>query len=200
MTPEAPRRRRLDAERSRTAVLDAAVRLFGHRPDAGMEAVAAAAGVTRQTVYAHFSSRDRLVSAVIDRVTEEALAAMDAADIDTGPAPEALLRLLDAGRRTSEAHPGAVHLAAAQGAPPAEDRTRHEPVAERLERLIRRGQAAGEFAAEPDAAWLVTAVIALAHAAGEDVRSGRRSGDEAAGALRTSVLRVVGADPRAAPS
>ncbi|MFE2932011.1 hypothetical protein [Streptomyces sp. NPDC059278] len=51
--------------------------------------------VTRQSVYAHFRSREQLLPAIVDRITEEIIAAMDAADLHTGPAADALLRLLD---------------------------------------------------------------------------------------------------------
>ncbi|MCF3123605.1 TetR/AcrR family transcriptional regulator [Streptomyces arenae] len=219
-----PARRRADAERSRAAVLDAAIRLLGERPSVGMEAVAAAAGVTRQTVYAHFASRDALLAAVVDRLTERTMEAMDAAAIDEGPAADALVRLLDAAWRTFEEHPFVLRIAAdpasagtsrararatTRGGSGDEarestrdgsgdeareaDRARHEPVAERYERLIRRGQAAGEFDAEVPADWLVAATIALGHAAGEQVTSGGMPPARAAETLRVSVLRVLGA-------
>jgi hypothetical protein len=40
-------------------------------------------------------------------------------------------------------------------------------------------------------AWIVTAVIALGHAAGQQVAAGRMSPDEAGAAYRDSVLRLV---------
>ncbi len=73
------------------SILDAAVQLVGERPDAGLEAIAAA-GVMRQTVYTHYPSREQLLAAVVDRVTEEVVAAMDAAEPDAGTAVDALLR------------------------------------------------------------------------------------------------------------
>ncbi|MFF0450163.1 TetR/AcrR family transcriptional regulator [Streptomyces sp. NPDC004609] len=195
----APRRRRADAERSRAAILDAAIRLLAESPDAGMGAIATAAGVTRQTVYAHFPSRDDLLSAVVDRVTEAATAAMDAAELDEGPAADALLRLLDVGWRMFERHP--VLLRTGSASMTQEDQqSRHISVADRLARLIQRGQKAGEFDPEQSPAWLVAATIALGHAAGDEVRAGRMSVTEAAEAARTAVLRVLGATaPHAAP-
>ncbi|OEV21023.1 TetR family transcriptional regulator, partial [Streptomyces nanshensis] len=80
------RTRRADARRSRASILDAAIRLLNERPDASVEAVATAAGVTRQTVYAHFPSRERLLAATLDRLTERTAAAMAAAEPDSGPA------------------------------------------------------------------------------------------------------------------
>ncbi|GAA2488076.1 TetR/AcrR family transcriptional regulator [Streptomyces gobitricini] len=190
MTSKAPGRRRADAERSKAAILDAAVRLLAGQPDAGMRAIAAEAGVTRQTVYAHFASRDELLAAVVDRVTREATAAMDAAGLDDGPASAALLRLLDIGWRSFAQHPV---LLQAGPVPQAS----HEPVTDRLVRLIRRGQAAGEFDAGASPHWLAAATVALGHAAGDEVGAGRMSPDEAAAAVRTAVLRTLGTRPAA---
>lgn len=190
-TSQTPRRRRADAERSRAAILDAAIRLLGERPDAGVEAIAGAAGVTRQTVYAHFPSRKDLIATVLDHLTGETMAALDAADLDDGPATAALLRLLDVSWQTFDRYPALVQL----GAEPVtakEDHERHTPVTERLARLVRRGQKAGEFDRGLSVDWLVAATIALGHAAGAEVAAGRMSSKKAVATLRTSVLRVFG--------
>ncbi|MFI7015193.1 TetR/AcrR family transcriptional regulator [Streptomyces sp. NPDC050164] len=194
-SPSAVRRRRADAERSRAAVLDAAVQLLAERPDAGMAAIAAAAGVTRQTVYAHFGTRDTLLEAVADRITEQAMAAMDAAEVEDGSALEALLRLQDIGWQLFERHPVLLELGTASTSAEA-DRSRHEPVAARLTRLIERGQATGEFDRTPPAAWLVAAVTALGHAAGDEVGAGRMTVAEAAACLRTATLGILGVQPQ----
>jgi AcrR family transcriptional regulator len=195
-----PRRRRADAERSRAAVLDAAVQLLNDRPDASIEAIAAAAGVTRQTVYAHYPSRDELLAAAVGRVTEEAVAAMDAADLDEGPAPAALLRLIDAGRRISERYPGLLLHVGSSPVSAEVEHERHAPVTDRLARVIRRGQETGEFDRRLSVDWLAAVTIGLGHAAGNEVAAGRMSGEQAAAALRTSLLRVFGAaEPAATP-
>ena len=61
-------RRRLQSEQTRGAVLDAAGRLFADRGWAGtgMREVAAAAGVSVETVYAGFGSKPELLKAVFD--------------------------------------------------------------------------------------------------------------------------------------
>ncbi|WP_197700250.1 hypothetical protein [Micromonospora echinaurantiaca] len=41
--------------------------------------------------------------------------------------------------------------------------------------------------------WLAATTIALGHAAGAEVAAGRMAADQAAAALRTSILRVYGA-------
>jgi len=65
---------RADARRNREAVLEAAVRLLGERPDASMQEVADASGVGRTTVYRHFPNREDLVKGLFMRVINETLA------------------------------------------------------------------------------------------------------------------------------
>jgi AcrR family transcriptional regulator len=185
------RRRRSDAERSAAAVLDAAVEILGRHPDATVEQVATAAGVTRQTVYAHYPSRPLLVAAIVDRITAEAVDALDAA-ADSGTVLEAILNWLDVTWRLFDRYPLMRHPAVIEVAPEESDR-QHTPVAARLEQLIRRGQAGGEFDGTLDAAWLVSATIALGHAAGGAVAAGRMTTAQAAQALRLSIQRIYGA-------
>ncbi|MBN6036468.1 TetR/AcrR family transcriptional regulator [Amycolatopsis sp. 195334CR] len=184
LTPK--RRRRADAERSAHAILAAASQVLGARPDASVEEIAEAAGVSRQTVYAHFPSREALAAAVVERVTAEAVAAMDAAKLDEGPAADAILRLFDASWRTFERYP---RLPAIAGA----DEQDHGTVLDRLDRVIRRGQEAGEFSRDQSPAWLAAAVVALGHAAGAEVGAGRMTAENATAAVRHSLLRVLGA-------
>jgi AcrR family transcriptional regulator len=174
------------------AILAAATRVLGERPQATIEDIAAAAGVSRQTVYAHYSSRDALLKAVINLITEEVVAAMDAADLDNGPAAAAILRLVDLSWRTFERYPLLLTLDAPTSRQ--EDRELHGPVLDRLERLVRRGQDVGEFDRRLPPGWLLAAVLALGHAAGEEVGSGRMSPAQARLAARQSILRVLGAD------
>ena len=178
-------------------MLDAAIRLLSGRPDAGMAAIAAAAGVTRQTVYAHFGTRDALLEAVAARLTQEAMAAMDAAEVEEGPALGALLRLQDIGWRLFTQNPvlNQIDTTDTQA-----DWARHEPVVARLTRLIEKGQAAGEFDPDPPAVWLVAAVMALGHSAGDGVAAGHMTVTEARACLRTATLGVLKAQPVRPPT
>ena len=92
-TAPPPRRRRSDARRSIDAIIGAARTVLGERPDASMEEIAAAAGVTRQTVYVHFPSRDALIAALLHAAGAETLAAIDAARLDTAPPADALRQI-----------------------------------------------------------------------------------------------------------
>lgn len=154
-----------------------------------MAAIAAEAGVTRQTVYAHFASREDLINAVVDRTTGRAAEAMQAADLDSGPATAALLRMLDVGWQFFRVSPLAHHVGAFARQ---RDEDRQLPVNHRLLRLVTRGQQAGEFTDTVTPQWLVTAIVAVSHAAGDEVRAGRMTQPEAQITLRDSVLRLVG--------
>ncbi len=80
----APARRRaehLGPERRRPLVLDAAQRIFVERGYAGssMDAIAAAAGVTKPVVYECYSSKEELFTALLEREEERLLATVGAA-------------------------------------------------------------------------------------------------------------------------
>lgn len=183
-------RRRADAQRSIAAILDAAVNVLNENPGASIEDVAAAAGVTRQTIYAHYPSREALVSAAIDRVTDDAVATMDAAHLDHDPPVTALLQLATAGWRTYERYPRLLRMAPLD---PHAEQDRHQPIRERLERLAKRGQHTGDFDRRFSPSWLATVAMALGHAAAEDIAAGRMPPDQASTALKHSILRVFGA-------
>lgn len=55
----APRR---DAASNREALLDAARAILNRDPEASLDTIAAAAGLTRRAVYGHFPSRNTLLA------------------------------------------------------------------------------------------------------------------------------------------
>lgn len=77
-----PVRRRADAIHNRRAILDAAMTLLAEHPNATLTDIATAAGLTRRTVYLHFSSRDELILAASRDIGEQ-IAARVAATPDT---------------------------------------------------------------------------------------------------------------------
>ena len=70
----APRPLRQDAVRNRRLLIDAAHRVFAHEGlDAGVETVAKRAGVGTGTLYRHFPSKDDLIAALVDDLSQEVL-------------------------------------------------------------------------------------------------------------------------------
>jgi AcrR family transcriptional regulator len=190
---QAPPRRRADAEHNIAAILEAAVGVLGERPDASMAEIAAAAGVARQTVYAHFESRDALLDAVAERALAEAVAAIDAAELERGAPADALARLVPAWWETVSRHARVLEALAA-AFPGTEDvHDFHSPILERLERLVRRGQRAGDFDRRLPAAWVAAAFLGLMHSAADEVAAGRLGDEAARAALERTVPRVFGA-------
>ncbi|MEU5951094.1 TetR/AcrR family transcriptional regulator [Streptomyces sp. NPDC047525] len=188
------RRRRADARRSIDAILNAARVVLGERPDAGMEDIAATAGVTRQTVYAHFASRDALVAALVESASAEYAALLDDAGLDTAPPAEALAQFLAAGWRFLDRYP-LVQNAAAAGIPrPHSDPHDFAPV--RLERLIQRGQHTGDFDPSLPADWLAAAAFGLQHTAAAQIAAGHLTAQEAEALCLESTLRLCGGKPR----
>ncbi|MDG4828769.1 TetR/AcrR family transcriptional regulator [Solwaraspora sp. WMMD1047] len=185
---EPKRRQRADARRSIAAVLDAAVALLGRRPDASMDEIAATAGVSRQTIYAHYSSRDALLHAVTRHITAEVARELGGLDLDRGSTVEALARWVDASWTLLERYP--VLLTPAIAAPGGDEQERHEPVTDGLVRLLDRGRRCREFDRAMPTTWYVAAIIGLGHAAGQEVIAGRMTQAEAGAAFREGVLRV----------
>ena len=169
-------------------MLSAAIDLLGRRPQANMEEIAAAAGVARQTVYAHYTSREKLLAAILDQITAETIAVFDRLDLDGLPAPAALGGWVEASWRILERYP--ILLTEAVALPPGDEVDRHLPISGRLVELLERGRAAGQFDSTPPVTWQIAAIVALGHAAGQEVSAGRMAPAAAGEAFRSGVLRL----------
>lgn len=172
--------------------MDAAAETLRERMDASVDDIARAAGVSRQTVYAHFPSRDALLAAVTERAVREAEAAIDVTEAGSLPPRQALTRVLDAGWRVAARYPVLWHLPAVAEE---EDASRHAPVLDPLAAIIRRGQETGDFDASLPPGYLLSAMLALGRTAESEVKAGRMTIDEASRAVHHSVLRLLGVPP-----
>ncbi|SKC35015.1 TetR/AcrR family transcriptional regulator [Krasilnikoviella flava] len=83
----------LDPDRTRSACLDVATELFYARGvDAvGVAEVCSTAGISKQTLYRHFGSKDGLVEAMVERRSERVWRWLEDAATAAGPAPQARL-------------------------------------------------------------------------------------------------------------
>jgi len=83
MTPE-PRTRapRRDATANREALLDAAREILNRDPEASLDTIASAAGLTRRAVYGHFPSRNTLLAELAERGAARVAAAVASAGSD----------------------------------------------------------------------------------------------------------------------
>jgi TetR/AcrR family transcriptional repressor of mexCD-oprJ operon len=181
--------RRATAERNVEAILDAAEALLTRGAAASTSAVAAEAGVSRVTVYAHFATREALLEGVAARAVGRASVALADARLDEGSALDALDRLiavawdhLDRG--------GAIARATSDQLPPAAMSRAHAALREPIGALARRGQAEGVFREDLPVGWLISSYFALMHACGEEVRAGTLAREDAVAILQPT-LRAV---------
>lgn len=88
-TPDQPGRApRRDATANRAALVEAAKTVLQQDPDASLETIATAAGLSRRAVYGHFPSRDDLVREVVTAGAARIAAAMPTS-ADLGALPPA---------------------------------------------------------------------------------------------------------------
>jgi TetR/AcrR family transcriptional repressor of mexCD-oprJ operon len=184
--------RRATAERNIEAILDAVERLLERGSQATIVGVAAEAGVSRVTVYAHFETREQLLEAVVERTVQRTTEALDAVEPERGPPLEALGRVIEVGWRDLDRN-NAIAQAAGEQLTAEALRRSHQPAHRRLRKLVDRGRRSGDFRTDVPAEWLVTAFHALIHAAGDDVRAGRIRAGAALDALRKTMRDVFSA-------
>jgi AcrR family transcriptional regulator len=186
VTPQTTDRRRAIANRNVQAILDAAEELLGQQVPVTIAAVAAQAGVSRVTVYAHFATAEALLEAVVERAVGHAAAALAAADPGVGAPAGALARLVATGWRELGRNAAMAQAAAARLSADAMARA-HQTAHEQLAELVARGRRTGAFRTDVPESWLATCCLALFHSCAEEVRAGRLDPAEAERVLTTTI-------------
>lgn len=188
--PTSPRRR-ADAVRSREAVLAACLALLDRGEDPSLGQVAAEAGVTRQTIYAHFGSRDALLRAAVRVLSEEVAAGLATTEPRTGDLGAAVDRWCATVWRILAGRPALLNPALAAVGAGEDVLDAHETVITELQVLARRARRERGLPRQLTTDWLIRAVLALGHAAGEEVGAGRMTRAAAGVAFRAGVRGVL---------
>jgi AcrR family transcriptional regulator len=183
-------KRRADAERSITAITNAAVEALASDPDASMAAIARRAGVVRATIYMHFPTRESLLDAVMEEATGRVAEAIRNAEPGRGEPKEAFERvILATWRQLSEFH--SILQINMRRLSAQELRRRHLPMTTQFIPLLERGQQEGVFRADVSATWLIAVVRAIVHAASTELQVGRLSEAEVEQTMLTTTLAAV---------
>ena len=183
---------RADARRNAARILDATAELLATDPAVSLEQVAAHAGVSRATVYHHFSGRDVLLDALTERSIAEVTAAVRSARPGEGPPAEAMERVLRAAWQVVGRYRGLV-LVNPRRLARSELRRRLGPALAPIRSLIRRGRRSGEFDPELPVEWTIGVITDLIHAASAQVSTGAMRPREAERVLlRTASAALTG--------
>ena len=186
-----PPRREPDAPTPSTniaAIIEAAIATFRRDPDASMADVAAAAGVGRVTLYAHFPNRQALIEATLDHVLSQGGRHLRPLTSTTGRLPTRSPAPSDRPGRILDRHMSL--YAVAKDDVSVQLRQRHEPFLARIEALIERGRREGTFRSDLPASWLVTTYYTLVHGAGREV-GGRLDPADAPRLLRATLRAAL---------
>ena len=186
----APKRRRADAERSISAITDAALEALASDPDVSMAEIARRAGVVRATIYMHFPTRESLLDAVMEHATAQVADAIREAEPDRGEPKEALERvLLATWRQLSQFHNVLqinINRLSAK-----ELRRRHLPMTTQIVPLLERGQVNGVFRSDVSAEWLIAVVRAIVHVASTELQGGRLSEADVERTMLTTAFAAI---------
>jgi AcrR family transcriptional regulator len=153
-----PRRMRADAQQSTARILEAANTVLTADPGASLERIAEEAGLARATVHRRFSSRQALLDALAQQLTDRYLLGLKQARVKTAPPVIALHRLTEIALKLKIGHPFANRLLPPPDSPGAP--ASNPEILEGLDTLFTRLHEAGEITAS-DPAWCSRLYLAI---------------------------------------
>jgi TetR/AcrR family transcriptional regulator, mexCD-oprJ operon repressor len=172
---------RSDAQRSVARILAAAEDCFTADPNAPMTAIAAAAKVSRVTLYLHFPTREELLSATVARIVDEVDRLLGTHPLETLPPAQAMDRMIRVAWEALARYRALVVSCTRQHG---DIVTRHEHVMQaRIRALLVRGRDLGSFRADQPLQWQVAVCYDLLVTAASQVHAGTLDADAAVEAL-----------------
>ena len=184
---------RSDAARNRDAIVEATIETLIRQPRASMTEIAAAAGVSRATIYGHFANRGSLVAAAVRWVTsrvDERLVRIDPAH----PPAQALDDLV-ATSWWALGQLAGMSAAARCGAKPSDLRLLRDESRSRIEALIVRGRATGVFRSDQALEWQITCFTAIVRAGASRTRDAAPPGAEAGAEIVATIRAMLAVEP-----
>ncbi|WP_432542557.1 TetR/AcrR family transcriptional regulator [Kineococcus sp. SYSU DK002] len=172
----------------------AAARHLALAPAASMQELAAAAGVSRATLFRRFPSRAALVAELCRAAAEAFVRAVEEASPGEGTPAQALERVVEALGRLA-AVVGLLGLQPLQEHVEADLLARTAATEETLRRLVRRGQESGDFRVEVDPEWVLTMLTWLLVGAADSVRLGRLTSGAAQRHLAATITAALRRTP-----
>jgi AcrR family transcriptional regulator len=185
---------------TRQRIVDAALELLGEGgyASAGVQAVAARAGIATGSVYRHFASKDDLFTEVFRRAAARELATVDAVAADDGrPARERIAAAAEAFARRALAQPTRAYALLAEPVDAAVEEQRlafRRGYRDVFARTLEEGVARGELEAHDTGTVAAAIVGALGEALVGPLADPRRNGHEAL--IATLVDFTLNAIPR----
>ena len=149
------------ADRTRRAIIEAATAVLAHDSGASLGEVARAAGVGRTTLHRYYPDRATLVRALSREAFEATEQAFVASALETGSATEALTRLVHELIALGDRFVFLLREPTLVDDP--DVAAGEKEATETIRRLIKRGQASGEFTSQLPAAWIAEAIGALVY-------------------------------------
>jgi TetR/AcrR family transcriptional regulator, mexCD-oprJ operon repressor len=160
--------RRADAARNIDRILESAVHVFALDPAAGMNEVAAHAGLGRATVYRHFASREDLMVALKAHARQEAVDVVERFRLDEGSSLECIASIVRAVIELGDRY----RFISGWRAESAEQREAGERISAALRAAVERGQRRGEITRSVPSDWAALAIRSLMLTAIEQLSEG----------------------------
>ncbi|MDJ0348386.1 TetR/AcrR family transcriptional regulator [Cryobacterium sp. PH29-G1] len=186
---------RSDSIRNRDAILEAAATCLATNPASSIADIAGAAGVGRVTLYGHFSSRNALLAALLDRTMTRVESELQS--VDLGGTPWQAMDALVASSWKLVESLSTLRTVVAQALPDQDLHGSHDRQRARVQELLTRGRAEGEFRVDHSLDWQTACYFAILHGAASEVRTGRLSEHEVEHVLPQTIRALLQVGPQA---